>query len=187
MNEERNQLLSLLKEKSFEKRRIVLSSGKESDFYIDVKQTALHPEGAYLIGKLILKLLEKGERVEAVGGMTMGADPLSVSVSVLSHVEKKGLPAFFIRKEPKKHGTGLWIEGTKNLKSGTAVAILEDVVTSGASTLKAIERAQSGGLVVKRVIAIVDREEGGRKEIEKKGYRLESLFQRSDFILNPTS
>lgn len=180
---ERDKLLSFLREKSFEKKRIVLSSGKESDFYIDVKQTALHPEGAYLIGKLILKLLEKGERVKAVGGMTMGADPLSVSVSVLSYIKKKGLPAFFIRKEPKKHGTGLWIEGTKNLKSGMAVAILEDVVTTGASLLHAIERTEKEGLVVKRVIAVVDREEGGREEIEKKGYRLESLFRRSDFTL----
>ncbi len=182
----RDKLLSLLREKSFEKRRVVLSSGKESDFYIDVKQTALHPEGAYLIGKLILGLLEKGERVEAVGGMTMGADPLSVSVSLLSYLDQQGknraLPAFFVRKVPKKHGTEQWLEGTKNLKSGTAVAILEDVVTSGASTLNAIERAECGGLVVKRVIAVVDREEGGREEIERKGYVFESLFKRADFF-----
>lgn len=182
MDRERERLLTLLKEKSFKKKRMVLSSGKESDFYIDVKQTALYPEGAYLIGKLILKLLEKGERVEAVGGMTMGADPLSVSVSVLGYLEKRELPSFFIRKEPKKHGTEQWIEGTNNVKAGMSVAILEDVVTTGASTLLAIERAENGGLLVKRVIAIVDREEGGKEEIKKKGYLLESLFRRSDFF-----
>jgi orotate phosphoribosyltransferase len=182
----RDKLLSLLKEKSFEKRRVVLSSGKESDFYVDVKQTALHPQGAYLIGKLILGLLKKGERVEAIGGMTMGADPLAVSVSLLSYLAQQGkkmpLPAFFVRKEPKKHGTEQWLEGTKNLKSGTAVAILEDVVTSGAQALSAIERVEKGGFVVKRVIAVVDREEGGREEIERKGYVFESLFRRSDFF-----
>lgn len=175
-------LLLLLKEKSFEKKPVILSSGKESNFYMDVKQTALHPEGGYLIGKLILKLLETGEPVEGIGGLTMGADPLSVSVSVLSHIGKKGLPAFFIRKEPKKHGTQQWLEGTRNFKSGTKVAILEDVVTTGASTLNAIERAAMGGLIVKRVIAVIDREEGGREAIEKKGYRLESLFKRTDFF-----
>lgn len=181
-HQDRERLLSLLKEKSFEKKRVILSSGKESDFYIDVKQTALHPEGGYLIGKLMLNLLETGEPVEGVGGLTMGADPLSVSVSVLSHIGKKGLPAFFIRKEPKKYGTQQWLEGTKNLKSGTKVAILEDVVTTGASTLHAIERAEMGGLKVTRVIAVVDREEGGREAVEKKGYRFESLFKRADFF-----
>ena len=178
---EKERLLVLLKEKSYLKKKVILSSGKESNFYIDVKQTALHPEGMVLIGKLIFERLKTGEKVEAIGGMTMGADPLTVATSFFSYLEKKPLPSFFIRKEPKKHGTAQWVEGTYNLKSGMPVAIIEDVVTTGASTLLAIERAIQAGYVVKRVIAIVDREEGGKEEIQKAGYALESLFTQSDF------
>ena len=179
---DRQKLLLLLKEKSYEKKRVILSSGKESNFYIDVKQTALHPEGMYLIGKLLFeKLIKEGSPVQAVGGLTLGADPLSVSVSLISYLEKKPISSFFIRKEPKTHGTREWLEGTKNLSLGMSVAILEDVVTTGGSTLKSIERTTLSGYQVKRVIAIVDREEGGEEAIRKAGYVLESLFRKSDF------
>lgn len=174
-------LRQLLRERSYEKRRVVLTSGRESDFYVDGKQTSLHPEGAYLIGKLMfLQLKSKEPMVQAVGGMTLGADPLVSSVALVSHLEGTPLPAFIIRKEPKGHGTGQWIEGKKNIPPRAPVAILEDVVTTGGTTLKAIERAEQEGLKVVRVLALVDREEGGAEAIRGAGLTLEALFRRSD-------
>lgn len=174
-------LRRLLLEKSYEKRRVVLTSGRESDFYVDGKQTSLHPEGIYLIGKLLFRqLTSQGPRVEAVGGMTLGADPLVSAVALVSHLEGSPLPAFIIRKEPKGHGTGQWIEGKKNLSPRAPVAILEDVVTTGGTTLKAVERAEQEGLQVVRVLALVDREEGGAQAVAKSGLTLEALFLRSD-------
>lgn len=178
----RLKLLNLLKEKSYLKKKVILSSGKESDFYIDVKQTALHPEGMTLIGKLLFEKLQTGAKVQAIGGLTMGADPLSVATSLVSVLKKKPMASFYIRKEPKKHGTEQWVEGTVNLAKGMSVAIVEDVVTTGASTLQAIERAQAAGYSVKRVLAVVDREEGGREMLQKSGFILEPLFTKSDFL-----
>jgi orotate phosphoribosyltransferase len=176
-----HRLKDLLRERSYERRRVVLTSGRESHFYIDGKQTSLHPEGAYLIGKLFLhRLRSQGPEVRAVGGMTLGADPLVTAVAVVSHLEGHPLQAFIIRKEPKTHGTGQWIEGRKHIPEGTPVAILEDVVTTGGTTLRAIERAQMEGLRVVRVLALVDREEGGRERLGEAGFRLEALFRRSD-------
>lgn len=174
-------LRRLLLEKSYEKRRVVLTSGRESDFYVDGKQTSLHPEGAYLIGKLFFRqLTSRGPRVEAVGGMTLGADPLVSAVALVSYLEGAPLPAFIIRKEPKGYGTGQWIEGKKNLSPRAPVAILEDVVTTGGTTLKAVDRAEQEGLKVVRVLALVDREEGGAEAISRSGLTLEALFLRSD-------
>jgi orotate phosphoribosyltransferase len=102
------------------------------------------------------------------------------AVSLTSALLGKPIPAFIIRKEPKKHGTAQWVEGTKNLKQGMRVAIVEDVVTTGASTLRAIERAEDAGLSVSRVLAIVDRNEGGADTITEKGYRLEAMFLKED-------
>lgn len=177
-------LRQLLRERSYEKRRVVLTSGRESDFYVDGKQTSLHPEGAYLIGKLMFfQLNSKEPMVQAVGGMTLGADPLVSAVALVSHLEGTPLPAFIIRKEPKGHGTGQWIEGKKNIPPRAPVAILEDVVTTGGTTLKAIERAEQEGLKVVRVLALVDREEGGAEAICGVGLTLEALFRRSDLEL----
>lgn len=180
MSDDRRRFLTILKEKSYEKRRVILSSGRESDFYIDCKQTTLDGEGAVLTGRLLCDMLAKGEAVEAVGGITLGADPIVTAVSLTSALRGAPVPAFIIRKEPKKHGTAQWIEGTKNLREGMKVAIVEDVVTTGASTLKAIDRAVESGLVVTRVLALVDRNEGGAQTIAEKGYRLEPLFLKED-------
>jgi orotate phosphoribosyltransferase len=177
---DRKRFLALLKEKSYEKRKVVLSSGRESDFYIDCKQTTLDAEGAVLCGRLFFGMLEKGEWPEAVGGITLGADPIVTAVSLTSALRGRPIPAFIIRKEPKKHGTARWVEGTRNLRPGMRVAIIEDVVTTGASTLRAIERAEESGLVVSRVLAIVDRNEGGAGPIAEKGYRLEPMFLKED-------
>jgi orotate phosphoribosyltransferase len=177
---DRKRFLALLKEKSYEKRKVILSSGRESDFYIDCKQTTLTAEGAVLCGKLFCELLSAGEWPEAVGGITLGADPIVTAVSLTSALRGRPIPAFIIRKEPKKHGTAQWVEGMKNLGRGMRVAIVEDVVTTGASTLRAIERAEESGLVVCRVLAIVDRNEGGADAVAEKGYRLEAMFLKED-------
>ncbi|MBP2673627.1 MAG: Orotate phosphoribosyltransferase [Deltaproteobacteria bacterium] len=177
---DRRRLLSLLKEKSYEKRKVVLSSGRESDFYIDCRQTTLDAEGGLLTGRLFCAMLESGERPEAVGGITLGADPIVTAVSITSALRGWPVPAYIIRKEPKKHGTAQWIEGTKNLREGMRVAILEDVVTTGASTLKAIERSVLSGLVVARVLCLVDRNEGGAEAVAGAGYRVEPMFLKED-------
>lgn len=182
MSDDRSQFLEILKAKSYEKRKVVLSSGRESDFYIDCKQSTLDAVGSVLCGRIFCEALESGERPEAVGGITLGADPIVTAVSLTSALRGWPIPAFIIRKEPKKHGTAQWIEGVKNLREGMRIAILEDVVTTGASTLRAIERAQESGLVVCRVLCIVDREEGGAEMVAtEKGFVIEPMFRRSEF------
>lgn len=182
---ERERLLSLLTRLAYEKRKVVLSSGRESDFYIDTKQATLSAEGHYLVGRLMLaEIRAVWPEAQAVGGMTMGADPLASAVSLTSFLAADGgapLPAFYVRKEPKGHGTNQWVEGKKGLPPGARVAIVEDVVTTGASTLKAVERCRSEGLTVLGVIALVDREEGGRATVVAAGIPLRALFSRSDF------
>ncbi|HSP80235.1 MAG TPA: orotate phosphoribosyltransferase [Myxococcaceae bacterium] len=180
---DRARLLELLTERSFERRRVVLSSGKESDFYIDCKRTALLAEGHFLVGRLLLEAVRReAPEAVAVGGLTLGADPLASAVSLTSYLAGTPLQAFIVRKEPKGHGTGQWVEGMHALGPGAPVAILEDVVTTGGSTLKAIERAQSEGLKVLGAFALVDRLEGGREAVEAAGHRLFTLFTRKDFI-----
>ncbi|ABQ26259.1 orotate phosphoribosyltransferase [Geotalea uraniireducens] len=179
---EKARLKEIIKELSYEKRNVVLASGRESDFYFDGKQTTLHPEGGYLTGKLFFEAIKDVEQVEGVGGLTLGADPIATATSVVSFLEKKPIPAFIIRKEPKGHGTGAWLEGRKNFKPGSRVVIVEDVVTSGGSSLKAIKRAEEEGLKVLGVVTLVDREEGGRENIEKEGYWLKSIFTKAEVL-----
>jgi orotate phosphoribosyltransferase len=182
---DREKLLVLIRDKAYEKRDVTLSSGKKSNFYIDCRQVTLHHEGAYLVGSLIYEMLISGpDGISAVGGLTLGADPIVSSVAVISHMKGNPMSAFIIRKEVKAHGTVAPIEGTKNLEAGMPVAILEDVVTTGGSTLKAIDAAEKNGLVVKRVIAIVDRSEGGKEAVKGAGYHLESLFVKEEIENN---
>ena len=177
-----NRLKEIIKEKSYEKRKVVLSSGLESDFYFDGKQTTLHAEGAYLTGKLFFDAIKDIKDVEGVGGLTLGADPIATATSVASYLAGRPIPAFIIRKEPKGHGTGAWLEGRKNFRPGSTVVIVEDVVTSGGSSLKAIRRAEEEGLRVIGVVTLVDREEGGRENIEKEGYWLKAIFTKTDIL-----
>ncbi|MFM7202912.1 MAG: orotate phosphoribosyltransferase [Myxococcota bacterium] len=178
----RQRLFLLLRERSFERRLVRLSSGRESHFYMDVKQTALHAEGSLLIGMLFYDALSRGVPVQAVGGLTLGADPLVTATSLVSSLGEKPLDAFIVRKEPKSHGTEQWIEGVKRLPTGAAVAVLEDVATTGASALKAIDRIEAAGFRVQRVLTVVDRQEGASEALEARGFNLESLFTRSDFL-----
>ena len=179
---ERERLKKIIIELSYEKRNVVLASGRASDFYFDGKQTTLHPEGGYLTGKLFFESIRDVEGVEGVGGLTLGADPIATATSVVSFLEGKPIPGFIIRKEPKGHGTGAWLEGRKNLKIGARVVIVEDVVTSGGSSIKAIKRAEEEGLTVLGVVTLVDREEGGRENIEKEGYWMKSIFTKAEIL-----
>jgi orotate phosphoribosyltransferase len=176
----RAELLALIREKSYQERAVILASGRSSNFYVDGKQTTLHPRGAYLVGRLFCERLPLFGKVEAVGGPTLGADPLSTATSLVSGLLGRGVPAFIVRKEPKGHGTQSWIEGKQNLAAGAAVVILEDVVTTGGSSLKAVERVEAEGYRVLGVLALVDRQEGGRETLEGRGYRFEALFTKSD-------
>jgi len=178
--EDRERLLEILRQKSYEEREVTLVSGRKSNFYVDGKQTTLDPEGAYLVGRVIYRMV-KG-KAQAIGGPSLGADPIVTAVAVTSFVDGNPITAFIIRKEPKKHGKGLWIEGDKPLKPGTKVAIIEDVITTGGSLLKAVKIAEDHGLKVVQTIVLVDRQEGGKEELEASGYTLESVFTRSEIV-----
>jgi orotate phosphoribosyltransferase len=177
----RARLLDLLRRLSYQEREVILASGQKSNFYIDCRQTVLTAEGHFLAGWLLNALVTReAPEVEAVGGPTMGADPLCSATSFASYLAGRPLNAFYIRKEPKGHGTGQYIEGLKAITPGSRVAILEDVVTTGGSTLTSITRARAAGLVVARVFVLVDRLEGGRQAVEQEA-PLTALFTREDF------
>ena len=180
---EKERLLQIIREKSFRKGTFRLTSGKMSDFYVDCKQTTLSAEGAYLCGRLLFRNIhESGIDVSAVGGMTLGADPLVTSVSVVSYLEGRPIPAFIIRKEPKGHGTGSWIEGKSNVPADSPVVLVEDVVTTGGTLVKAIDITREEGYKVAKVLAVVDRDEGGRDMLAKRGLALEALFTRKEIM-----
>ena len=177
----RARLLELLKHLAYEEREVKLVSGRTSNFYIDCKQAVLTAEGHFLVGWLFGRLIaEKAPEVQAVGGLTMGADPLASAVSTMSFLAGRPLPAFYVRKEPKGHGTAQWLEGAKGLRPGMPVAILEDVVTTGGSALKAIGRAREFGLQVALVLGLVDWEEGGREALAAEA-PVVTLFSKRDF------
>jgi orotate phosphoribosyltransferase len=179
---QRTRLLALLRQLSYEEREVTLASGRKSNFYIDCKQTVLTAEGHFLVGWLINRVLaERAPDVEAVGGLTMGADPLASAVATMSYLAGRPLHAFYVRKEAKGHGTGQWLEGVKGLRPGMRVAILEDVVTTGGSALKAIARAREFGLNVALTVGLVDREEGGSEVLEAEA-PLYTLFKKREFI-----
>jgi len=178
---EKDRLLELLKERALEIRPVVLSSGKKSDYYMDCKRVTLSPEGAYLTGKLMMQMIQPD--VRAVAGLTLGADPIVSAVSLLSYQEGRNLAGLIVRKEPKKHGTMSYVEGPA-LPQGSAVAVVEDVVTSGASLLRAIERIEAAGYRPVQALAIVDRQEGGREAIKERGFDLQALFARRDLGLD---
>jgi orotate phosphoribosyltransferase len=174
---DRERLLELLQEKSLEVRPVTLSSGRTSDYYLDCKRVTLSPEGAYLTAKLMLDMIWPD--VSAVGGLTLGADPIVSSISVLSHIQGRGLAGLIVRKEPKKHGTMNYVEGPA-LETGAKVAVVEDVVTSGASLQRAIDRIAAAGYQPVQALTIMDRQEGGRAAVESRGFALQAIFTRKD-------
>jgi orotate phosphoribosyltransferase len=179
-------LLELLRTRAFAEREVTLSSGAKSNFYIDCKQVSLDAEGACLIGELFHAVIEEvAPQAVAVGGLTLGADPLATATSIAGWHAGRPRGAFHVRKEPKGHGTNQWVESA-HLPPGAEVVVVEDVVTTGAATLKAIERARLAGLVVVHALAIVDRLEGGRAAVEREA-PLVALFTRRDFLPDSTS
>jgi orotate phosphoribosyltransferase len=181
LDTERQELKQIIRQVSYEEREVTLASGRKSNFYFDGKQTALHPRGAVLVGKAFFEQLRHFPGpVQGVGGLTLGADPIATAIAIISSLAGNPVPAFIIRKEPKGHGTGQWLEGRKNLPAGARVVIVEDVLTTGGSALKAVERAREEGLEVIGVISLVDREEGGREAVEAAGLPLRAIFTKTE-------
>lgn len=169
----RQTLLTLLAEYAYVQGDFILSSGARSSYYINGKQVTLRAEGALVIGRLLWQMLPKD--TEAVAGLTLGADPLVSAVSIVSAWENQPIPALIIRKQPKGHGTQAYIEGPK-LPEGVKVVVLEDVVTTGGSALTAVERLQAAGYQVEQIIALVDREQGGKELYQSRGIKFEAVF-----------
>jgi len=183
MHQLKIKLAKLLYAKSYREGKFTLTSGRESDYYFDCKPTALHPQGAYLIGKILFQLIKNmNPPVQGVGGMTLGADPLVSAVTVVSYLENYPLPGIIVRKKAKGHGTNQFLEGLDNFQRGDQVCVLEDVITTGGSALKACRCIQEAGLKVKAIICILDREEGGRQQIQAQGYELYSVFTREELL-----
>jgi len=173
-------LITTLREHALVIGEVTLTSGRTAQYYVDVKRAILLPAGFNALAELVA---EEAKRLgaTAVGGTTMGADPIASAVSLTSFLADRPIPAFYVRKEPKGHGTQQWVEGRKGIPDGSRVCVVEDVVTTGGSTLRAVERCRAEGLDVRGVVALVDRQEGGREAVEAAGMKLRSLFLRSDF------
>ena len=183
-SEQRARLIGIIRERSYGTGvKITLASGRTSDFYFNLKPTMLHPEGAHLIGELIVAALE-GSNVDMIGGLEMGAVPLATAVAAASHRHGHDMAAFFVRKAVKAHGTQSLIEGLKKGETirGRRVVVLEDVTTTGGSALKAITVLKDEGAIVDRVITVVDRQEGAAEAFKDAGVRFEPLLTRADFL-----
>lgn len=176
------QLLKILKSISYEKRNVILASGKPSDFYIDCRQTTLNSLGSLSLGEVFYaKIRELGLVIDGVGGPTLGADPIVTAIGVVSAMKNDPIDGFLIRKEKKGHGTGNLLEGTKSIKPAGTVLIVEDVVTTGTSSLDAVAKVRDAGYTVAGILALVDRLEGGRENIESHGITLTTIFTKKDF------
>ncbi|MGA3209468.1 MAG: orotate phosphoribosyltransferase [Syntrophales bacterium] len=178
----KHRLAEIILERSFQYRDdppFTLASGKTSNYYFNCKTTTMDPEGMYLIGNVVFEMLRDAD-VSAAGGLTLGADPIANALSLISYQKKKPIKSFVVRKDAKNHGTRSSIEG--NMSPGERVAILDDVITTGGSTITAIEIAREAGLKVDRVIALVDREEGGRENIKKYIDRIDAVLTRSEIM-----
>jgi len=178
----KTKLLELILKKAFkysEEPIFKLVSGRMSNYYFNCKSVAFHPEGMYLIGNIIFDLI-KGLNIKGIGGLTLGADPISYAVAYTSYLKGKPVEAFIVRKAPKSHGTMQFIEG--NVKKGDKVVIVDDVITTGKSTIEAITRAKEAGLEIVKVLAFIDRQEGGREAIEALGYKFDSIITRDEVM-----
>jgi orotate phosphoribosyltransferase len=181
-----SQLVALLADRSAKRGDFVLASGRRSSLYIDCRLTAMSPEGQLLIGRAgLANLLESGWSVDSVGGLTLGADPIAYAIahaSALSHERGDGqlVRAFTVRKEAKQHGTGKLIEGP--FRSGDRVVVVEDVITTGGSALKAVDAIRTAGGEVLGVLALVDREEGGREALQNAGLTVRALVTASQLL-----
>ncbi|MDP9034797.1 MAG: orotate phosphoribosyltransferase [Myxococcota bacterium] len=178
----RARLLELLRTLAFERKRVVLASGRESDFFIDCKQAALTAEGHALVGETMLAALGRLDQCTAVAGVELGGCSLASAVALTSFLRGAPLDAVYVRKDAKDHGSRRQIEGGTRLPVGASVALLEDVVTTGGSTLKAAMKLKDAGYRVVGVVALVDRMEGGRAAVEREALPMVALFTREDFM-----
>jgi orotate phosphoribosyltransferase len=176
----RERLKEILIQKSILRGKFKLSSGKESDYYIDARLTTLDPEGVSLVAEIFLEEILKDPGINAVGGPTMGADPIVGALIAESHRTGRPLNGFLVRKREKEHGTGKIVEG--GLKAGDVTAVVEDVVTTGGSVLTAIDAVKSIGAEVRKTLVIVDREEGGDQAFHEMGIELYSIFKISELL-----
>ena len=186
----KTKLLDILIERSVRRGEFTLASGAKSDLYVNCKLTALDPTAALLIGAVGWELIQQTAeecdvRISAVGGLTMGADPIALSIGIAAQLEDPGsrLQTFTVRKAAKEHGTKKLIEG--NFAAGDTVVVIDDVVTTGGSTLQAIDTLEAAGGKVAFVLALVDRQEGGKENIERRGYKVVSIFNRADVLSKP--
>jgi orotate phosphoribosyltransferase len=176
-----DRLLTLLAERSARRGHFTLASGRQSTLYIDARLTTMSPDGLALIGPLALGALRSsGWVLDAIGGLTLGADPVTYAIAYASALVGPPLRAFTVRKEAKAHGTGRLIEGP--FREGDRVAVVEDVITTGGSALRAAEAIRAAGGVVAGVLALVDREEGGREALEGAGLSVITLARASDIV-----
>lgn len=176
-------LIALVREKALKFGDFTLASGKKASYYLDGKQVTLSPAGALLVAEGILDVLQSGVMPAAIGGMAIGADPITAAVVTVSAVRGTPVAGFMVRKQAKGHGTEQHIEGP--VRPGDAVVIVEDVVTTGGSSLEAIERAEAFGLKIARVLAVIDRMEGGAEAFAARGYDFSSLLTIRDFGIEP--
>ncbi len=184
MSYDRNALIQLLETEALQRGDFTLASGKKANYYLDCRRITLHPQGANLIAEGMLDVIESfGELPDAVGGMAIGADPITASIVTIAGQRHLPLRGFMVRKEPKGHGMGKQVEGP--VEPGQRVVIVEDVITSGGSALKAVEAAQAFGLKVERVIGIIDRLAGGAEAFQAVGLELVTLTTIRDFGLEP--
>lgn len=178
----KKRLIELVLEKSFkysEEPVFKLVSGRTSNYYFNCKAVTLHPEGMYLIGNLILDMIQ-GDSPKGIGGLTLGADPIAGAVAYTSHLRGRPIEAFVVRKTAKSHGTMQWIEG--NIQAGDRVVIVDDVITTGKSTIEAIQKAREAGLTIVRAVTLIDRQEGGRENIEALGIAVDAVITREEVM-----
>jgi orotate phosphoribosyltransferase len=178
IKELKSQLLAILKTQAYFREKIILSSGKESYYYIDARRVTLSAQGAYLCGRMILEMV-KGLSFDAIGGPTLGADPLVGAIAVLSYQDQKPVKTFIIRKAPKAHGKQQQVEGPL-LPQGARVVIVDDVATTGKAFVQSIDVLKAMGIEVVKAICIVDRMEGASQAVAEKGCTLESIFKVTD-------
>lgn len=177
----RQRLFELLRKDAFRKEQITLSSGKQSSYYIDARTVTLNSEGAFCAAYVILSLVENNAKIKAIGGPTIGADPIVGAIAAVSFLEKRPIKTFIVRKLAKTHGKGKQVEGP-SLEPGSEVVIVDDVATTGSSLVEAAGVLRSSGLIVKKAIVLVDRQEGGRENLLAAGLELSSIFTAADFL-----
>ena len=182
IDEMKERLGEIILEKSFkysDDPPFTLASGRQSNYYFNCKPTTLDPEGMNLIGAIVFDMV-KDSSITAAGGLTLGADPIANALAVISYQKGKPIKSFIVRKDVKDHGTKSAIEGS--VKAGEKVLIIDDVITTGGSTITAIEQARQAGLIVDRVITLIDREEGGRENIQKHVENIQSVLTRTEIM-----